>query len=168
MILANDFDAGYVNGDCGHIVDANADGSFEIELVRNHEVVCVGRIVRHSELVTKMDGVDFTAVGCGEYVGRTHTRRRESPSGRSKIAGYVLGQVEFMPLRLAWASTVHKSQGLSLDKVQVDFRDRFFGSPAMLYVALSRCRTLDGLRLVGMREVFVRACRMDERVRNYV
>lgn len=168
MILANDFEAGYVNGDCGHIAEFNADGSVEVELVRDGNVVQVSRIVRHVELPSKPDDIDMTAVSHGDYLAKTHTRRRESPSGRTKVAGYVLGQVEFAPIRLAWASTVHKSQGLSLDACQVDFRDSFFASPAMLYVALSRCRTLDGLRLVGMREVFVRACRMDERVRRYV
>ena len=118
--------------------------------------------------VEKPDDVDVSAVSRGEYLSRPHTRRRVSPSGRSSVAGYVLGQVEFFPLRLAWSSTVHKSQGLSLDRCQVDFRDNFFAHPAMLYVALSRCRTLAGLRLVGQREIFVRACQMDARVKEWI
>lgn len=61
---------------------------------------------------------------------------------------WVVGWVEYMPLRLAWASTIHKSQGLTLDRVQIDARDRFAGNAAMQYVALSRCRTPENIRVV--------------------
>lgn len=61
---------------------------------------------------------------------------------------WVIGWIEYMPLRLAWASTIHKSQGLTLDRVQIDARDRFAGNPAMMYVALSRCRTPENIRVV--------------------
>jgi ATP-dependent exoDNAse (exonuclease V) alpha subunit len=81
---------------------------------------------------------------------------------------YVEGQVEMWPVRLAYASTIHKSQGLSLDRAQVDIRDHFFASPAMAYVALSRCRTLAGLRIVGQRERFVKNCNVDVRVRPWL
>lgn len=62
----------------------------------------------------------------------------------------------------------HNSQSLTLDRIQVDFRDRFFGHPAMLYVALSRCRTLEGLRLVGSRERFAQQCSTDARVTQWL
>jgi ATP-dependent exoDNAse (exonuclease V) alpha subunit len=54
------------------------------------------------------------------------------------------------PLRLAWAVTVHKSQGLSLDSAIIDLSQAF--TPGMGYVALSRVRSLEGLYLVGMNE----------------
>lgn len=50
------------------------------------------------------------------------------------------------PFRLAWAVTIHKSQGLTFDHLSVDFGDNVF-APAMVYVALSRCRSLEGLTL---------------------
>lgn len=78
------------------------------------------------------------------------------------------GAVRFYPLRLAYASTVHKSQGLTLDRVQIDFRDAFFASPSMLYVALSRAREAQGLRLVGTPEQFARRCQADPRAAPWI
>jgi len=162
MLLANAYDDEgdmlYANGDCGHIVSW-LGGTLGVELVRNGVTVDVYKIRRDVGPKDKPASWDKT-MGHGEWLPRPHWM----PDKKR----FVEGQVEMWPIRLAYASTVHRSQGLSLDRVQFDCRDHFAGQPAMCYVAMSRARTLQGLRMVGQRERFIRQCNIDPRVRPWL
>jgi ATP-dependent exoDNAse (exonuclease V) alpha subunit len=87
----------------------------------------------------------------------------ETRDGEKKIA--TLWQI---PLRLAWAITVHKSQGMTLDAAHIDLGSAFV--PGMGYVALSRVKSLDSLTLGGLNRMALQmhseAFLLDEKLRN--
>lgn len=118
MMIRNDPGGRFVNGTLG-----------EVESVEGGAVR-----VRIGEEVVRVDPVDWERV---KYV----YDEKEKAIGQE-----VIGAFKQLPLRLAWAMTVHKSQGLTLDKLYVDMGRGMFAH-GQAYVALSRARALDGLWL---------------------
>ena len=91
----------------------------------------------------------------------------KKPTGDKKFPWETVGTINYMPLRLAYATTVHKSQGLTLDRVQLSIADPFWAAPAMLYVGVSRARTLEGLRIVGTMQQLRAKAKFDARVEEW-
>ncbi len=92
-----------------------------------------------------------------EFIVERHSWKVYDESGQDVVA-----EVIQYPLRLAWAITIHKSQGMSLDEAEVDLGRAF--TPGMGYVALSRIKSLDGLFLAGLGE---KAFSMDPDIREF-
>lgn len=177
MILANmreyDEDTGeqgpmlYANGDLAELLDD--DG--RVRLRRNGKEEVVFPVTRKNLQVPepgrakelKAQGKTLVLV-CGNLGCRKCRDGEVCKDGKYEV----VGAVTYMPLRLAYATTPWKSQGLTLEQVQVDFRDRFWESPGALYVGLSRVKTPEGLRLVGRPEQFVQRCKADPKVRRWL
>lgn len=82
-----------------------------------------------------------------------------------RLVHQIVGTFEQLPMKLAWAITIHKSQGQTLDHVVVDLTGGTFAN-GQLYVALSRCTSLDGLVL--KRPVLPKDLKTDVRVRRFL
>lgn len=157
----------YVNGEGGHVRGLTETGRgvpplINVELVRTGEIVKVNPIVRSVSFRDKPTDFksDEKVRESGAYYPRQHLN-----SGDKR---YVVGQIHYYPLILGYASTAHRSQGLTLDRVQVDMRAWQFKNPGMGYISLSRCRSLEGLRIVGQPERVAAACVSDPRVARWL
>ena len=119
MFLKNDTEKRYFNGKIGVIKRLNQD-----------------------EVVVDCDGFEI------DVSPETWENTRYSVSrNEGKLEQEVLGTFTQYPLRLAWAITIHKSQGLTFEKVMIDAGAAF--SSGQVYVALSRCTSLDGIVLLS-------------------
>ncbi|MFC7375417.1 exonuclease domain-containing protein [Brachybacterium sp. GCM10030268] len=127
-----------------------------------------GTLGRITAIETDEDGPLVTVLlrdGRSEQV-RRHTWDITRPSVRGgSLVHEVIGTFTQLPMKLAWAITIHKSQGQTLDRVVVDLTGGTFAN-GQLYVALSRCTSLEGLVL--KREVLPRDLKADVRVRRYL
>lgn len=155
MILTNDIPSfNYVNGDTGWIRDYDpTEEIFTVEVKRTGRLEKIGKISRHNFSDKEPPPHMFT---------KTFTPELDYQTG-----DWIIGTVKYHPIRLAYASTIHKSQGLSLDLVQVDTRQPFFGFDSMGYVSISRARTPEGLVLVGKPEIIGKKIRMNKEVLKY-
>lgn len=138
MCVANDSQGRYVNGTLGTVTKLG------------------------KELITvAIDGGKDVEVAMHTWnLFRTQYNKREQSLDQEK-----LGSFTQFPLRLAWAVTIHKSQGKTFEKVIIDLGRGAFAA-GQVYVALSRCRTLDGIRLVT--PVTTGQLLLDPRVGNFM
>ena len=119
MFVRNDPDGQYYNGKIGKVVSIKSNGTIEVEGAGGGDSIWVSPV--------EWENIQYELNEDGE------------------IVPVVVGKFRQLPLRIAWAITIHKSQGLTFDRVIIDASAAFaFGQ---VYVALSRCRSLEGISL---------------------
>ncbi len=119
MFVRNDSVLKYYNGMVGEIINMN-DDTIEIRPTHAHDTIKLKPCVWENT-------------------------KYELNEANGEIEEVVVGTYTQFPLRLAWAITIHKSQGLTFDRAIIDARHCF--AAGQTYVALSRCRTFEGLVL---------------------
>ncbi len=141
IMLNNDPDKRWVNGSFGtvtglneNIVNVQIDGGLAVDVERY-----------------KWDFEEYTVT-------------TDKKSGRARLETTVRGSVSQFPMRLGWAVSIHKSQGQTYERVNVDIRNIFCSG--QLYVALSRCKSLAGMRIIG--EISPEKVMVDDTVRQFM
>lgn len=136
----------------------NCLSPYKLELKKGAKVMCtknnpekgfvngsIGEVVRFSSTTT------FPIIRFINEKGYTREVEIEPMEWSIDDGGRKVATIKQIPLRLAWAMTIHKSQGMSLDEAMMDISQVFeYGQG---YVALSRVRTLKGLYLIGYNEM---------------
>lgn len=131
VMLVNDNDGAYVNGSTAEVVSINIDAPTTEPTIG----------------VRLTDSGIVTLIGKNTWSIDDYVMERDQKTGKNVIKTECLATITQFPLRLAWGITVHKSQGQTYDKVNI-LADGFFAEGQM-YVALSRCRSLQGLKIIG-------------------
>lgn len=146
IFVKNDKFKSYVNGDVGIVTRLSPS---EI-----HVQTRTGQIILHKE---EWEKIKYKKVVSKDEKGN-------EIAGTERIEKEVIGTFKQYPIKLAWAITIHKSQGQTYDSVLIDF-DRGCFTSGQAYVALSRCRTFEGLTL--KRPVLAEDIIVDSRIHNY-
>lgn len=143
MLLTNNPNQGYYNGTIGKVAGIGSMVDDKNNIVPSINVITEdGRSLDITQYT--WDNFKYTLVD-------------------GKIEREKIGSCTQFPLKLAWAVTVHKSQGLTFNKVKLDVHRTF--APGQLYVALSRCRTLEGIRFISM--FSMNQVRCDDKIKRF-
>jgi hypothetical protein len=102
----------------------------------------VVKLLEKNKIIVDCDGIEIE-VAKETWENTRYTLNRED----GKLEQETMGTFTQYPLRLAWAITIHKSQGLTFEKVMIDAGSSF--SSGQVYVALSRCTSLEGIVLLS-------------------
>ncbi|HEY6649357.1 MAG TPA: AAA family ATPase [Mycobacterium sp.] len=140
MMLNNDQGDRWVNGTIGRVIGVDYD--------------------RYGAVVE----VEFADGSCADVTPYTWEATRPVVSGGS-LSREVIGSYTQLPFKLAWAITIHKAQGQTLERLVVDLSGGMF-STGQLYVALSRCTSMNGLVL--KRPVLPKDLKIDRRIARFL
>lgn len=146
----------YSNGSSGTVTAIDAKQK-KVEVLMDHSGETVSIEPHTWEVIEYVTGTTETVV--------KRPFRKKTVVYDNNVQKSVIGIYTQFPLRLAWAVTIHKSQGQTFDRINICAMDRFF-APGQLYVALSRCRTLSGMTILG--KIPKGAVKADPVVKNFI
>lgn len=180
MLLVNDTQEwNFVNGSLARVTEVKQSETasrnyVKVELLSNGQEVRVEPIKKYH---WGEEGVEWKCYSSDfrNVMSKGLPREVKVQGRQGKLESkFAQGELSYWPLRLAWASTVHKSQGLTLDKVCIGLKNmsgetmKFFSFPNMAYVALSRVRTSGGLTVIGDPGLLARTINVAKEAREWL